>query len=68
MSKIKNICLFAMQVLAFGAFICAMFIFAAIFGACSVQRQSESAGKATIITTDTTYIYHSGAVKFPKTK
>lgn len=46
----------------------AMLFLAAILQGCSVQRQTQSAGKATIITTDTTYIYHGGTVKFPKTK
>lgn len=68
MRKVKNFAAFIVQVLSFGAFICFMFALAAIFGACSMQRQSASAGKATIITTDTTYIYHGGTVKFPKTK
>lgn len=40
----------------------------AILQGCSVQRESASSGKAVIITTDTTYIYHGGTVKFPKTK
>lgn len=46
----------------------AMMFLAAILQGCSVQRESASSGKATIITTDTTYIYHGGTVKFPKTK
>lgn len=46
----------------------AMLFLAAILQGCSVQRESASSGKATIITTDTTYIYHGGTVKFPKTK
>lgn len=40
----------------------------AILQGCHVQRESASSGKAVIITTDTTYIYHGGTVKFPKTK
>lgn len=40
----------------------------AILQGCNVQRESASSGKAVIITTDTTYIYHGGTVKFPKTK
>lgn len=40
----------------------------AILQGCQVQRESASSGKAVIITTDTTYIYHGGTVKFPKTK
>lgn len=40
----------------------------AILQGCSVNRTSTSSGKALIITTDTTYIYHGGTVKFPKTK
>lgn len=43
----------------------AMLFLAAIMQGCSVQRESASSGKATIITTDTTYIYHGGTVKFP---
>ncbi len=46
----------------------AMLFLAAILQGCSVQRESASSGKATIITTDTTYIYHGGTVKFPKSK
>lgn len=46
----------------------AMLFLSAILQGCSVQRQSASSGKAVIITTDTTYIYHGGAVKFSKTK
>ena len=40
----------------------------AILQGCKVQRESASSGKAVIITADTTYIYHGGTVKFPKTK
>lgn len=46
----------------------AMLFLSAILQGCNVQRQSASSGKAVIITTDTTYIYHGGTVKFPKTK
>lgn len=46
----------------------AMLFLSAILQGCSVQHESASSGKAVIITTDTTYIYHGGTVKFPKTK
>ena len=46
----------------------AMLFLSAILQGCGVQRESASSGKAVIITTDTTYIYHGGTVKFPKTK
>lgn len=46
----------------------AMLFLSAILQGCTVQRKSASSGKAVIITTDTTYIYHGGTVKFPKTK
>lgn len=46
----------------------AMLFLSAILQGCSVARESASSGKAVIITTDTTYIYHGGTVKFPKTK
>lgn len=46
----------------------AMLFLSAILQGCHVQRESASSGKAVIITTDTTYIYHGGTVKFPKTK
>lgn len=46
----------------------AVLFLSAILQGCSVQRENASSGKAVIITTDTTYIYHGGTVKFPKTK
>jgi hypothetical protein len=46
----------------------AMLFLSAILQGCSVAHRTASSGKATIITTDTTYIYHGGTVKFPKTK
>lgn len=46
----------------------AMLFLSAILQGCNVQGKSASSGKAVIITTDTTYIYHGGTVKFPKTK
>lgn len=46
----------------------AMLFLSAILQGCSVTQSTASSGKATIITTDTTYIYHGGTVKFPKTK
>lgn len=33
---------------------------------CSVQRDTTIAGKATIVTNDTTYIYHNGVMRYPK--
>ena len=57
----------AMCVVIF-AFVWAVLFLSATLQGCSVQRESASSGKAVIITTDTTYIYHGGTVKFPKTK
>ena len=49
--------------------VCGVLLFLpAILQSCSVQRDTTSSGKAVIITTDTTYIYHGSTVKFPKTK
>lgn len=48
--------------------VCGAMFLSAILQGCSVQRESASSGKAVIITTDTTYIYHGGTVKFPKSK
>ena len=49
--------------------VCGVLLFLpAILQSCSVQRDTISSGKAVIITTDTTFIYHGGTVKFPKTK
>ena len=50
------------------AFCWAVLFLSAILQSCSVQRETASSGRAVIITTDTTYIYHGGTVKFPKTK
>lgn len=33
---------------------------------CSVQRDTTIAGKATIITTDTTYVLHNSFINYPK--
>lgn len=57
----------AMCVMVFAVCVAMLFL-SAILQGCSVQRESTSSGKAVIITTDTTYIYHGGTVKFPKTK
>ena len=45
-----------------------LLLLSAILQGCSTQRVTESKGKSTIITTDTTYIYHGGTVKFSKMK
>ena len=57
------------------AIVCCIFVvwFALMFMAgvlqgCSVHHETLSSGKATVITVDTTYIYHGGNIKFPKTK
>ena len=56
---------FAMCVAIF--VVCGVVLFlSAILQGCSVVHESASNGKATIITTDTTHIYHGGMVKFPK--
>lgn len=46
----------------------AMLFLAATLQGCTVSHNTASSGKATIITTDTTYIYHGGTVKFPKAR
>ena len=33
------------------------------FSSCSASHHLEGSGKTTIVTTDTTYIYHGGALK-----
>lgn len=33
------------------------------FASCSVSHSVDGTGKTTIVTIDTTYIYHSGALK-----
>ena len=33
------------------------------FASCSVSHHLEGSGKTTIVTTDTTYIYHDGVLK-----
>ena len=35
---------------------------------CSASRSVDVNGRATIVTTDTTYINHSSVIKFPKSK
>lgn len=43
-----------------------MFMAGVFFQSCSVHHETLSSGKATIVTVDTTYIYHGGNLKFPK--
>lgn len=50
--------------LLFAVILSALFIFTG----CSITREHISGGTATIITVDTTYIYHGGTLKFEKTK
>jgi hypothetical protein len=57
----------AMRVMIFAVCGAMLFLFTILQG-CSAGYKTASNGKATIITTDTTYIYHGGTVKFPKTK
>ena len=54
--------------LAIFAVSCAMLFLSAILQGCNVSKGVTIRGKATIVTTDTTYIYHGGTVKFPKSK
>lgn len=61
---IKEVAMYVMIFVVCGA----MLFLSAILQGCNVTHRTSSSGKATIITTDTTYIYHGGMVKFPKTK
>lgn len=63
------------QVLKDFATVCVIFVvwfalmfMAGVFQSCSVHHETLSSGKATVITVDTTYIYHGGNIKFPKSK
>lgn len=56
---------FAMVVAIFVVWFALMFM-AGVFQSCSVHHETLSSGKATVITVDTTYIYHGGNIKFPK--
>lgn len=40
----------------------------ALSSSCSVSKDTTIAGKATIISTDTTYIFHNTLINFPKHK
>lgn len=49
-------------------FIYALTLIGSVFGisalaSCSSSHSIDGSGKTTIVTTDTTYIYHSGALK-----
>lgn len=61
---IKEVAMYAMIFAVCGAILFS----SAILQGCSAAHNTASSGKAVIITTDTTYIYHGGTVKFPKTK
>ena len=40
----------------------------ALTSSCSVSKDTTIAGKATIISTDTTYIFHNTLINYPKHK
>lgn len=40
----------------------------ALTSSCSVSKETTIAGKATIVSTDTTYIYHNTLINYPKHK
>lgn len=40
----------------------------ALTSSCSVSKDTTIAGKATIVSTDTTYIYHNTLINYPKHK
>lgn len=38
--------------------------FVVLFCSCSVTKQTDITGRAVVITTDTTYIHHTGNISF----
>lgn len=63
--KIKNIGEYLFAVYAF-AFIGCLIYLCAVLQSCSTYKQTDINGKATIITTDTTYINHNTLLKYQK--
>ena len=64
----KDLAIVALKTIIYTCTLLLAVLGAAAVTSCSVSRQSVIDGKATIITTDTTFIHHSGNITFPKTK
>lgn len=63
--KFKNISEYLFAVCSF-VFIGCLIYLCAVLQSCSMYRQTDIKGKATIITTDTTYINHNTLFKYQK--
>lgn len=61
----KNLGEYLFAVYAF-LFVGAMIYLCAVLQGCSMYKQTDINGKATIVTTDTTYINHNTLLKYPK--
>ena len=63
--KLKNISEYLFAVYAC-VFIGCLIYLCAVMQSCSMYKQTDIDGKATIVTTDTTYINHNTLLKYPK--
>ncbi len=59
----KEVFKFIVKVLIYALGLIASALGISALASCSVSHNVDGSGKTTIVTTDTTYIYHSGALK-----
>ena len=62
----KNIWILVLKTLAYAITLALGFLGVSSLASCTLQRNVSSAGKATIITVDTTVIRHDGYINFKK--
>ena len=59
----KDVLKFIVKVLIYALGLIGSALGITALSSCSVSRSVDGSGKTTIITTDTTYIYHNGVLK-----
>lgn len=62
----KEIAIVTLKVVIYACTLVLAALGAVAMTSCTIQRDTSINGKATIITTDTTYINHNGYITFPK--
>lgn len=62
----KNIWILVLKIIVYAATLALGFLGVSSLASCAMQRNVSSAGKATIITVDTTVIRHDGYINFKK--
>lgn len=62
----KDFIVISLKVIVYACTLVLAALGAVAMTSCSVQKETSISGKAIIVTTDTTYIHHSGFISYPK--